>query len=252
MRSLALATLALGALLALPAAAGAATPVPSLTGPVVDEAGLLDVGAARRLEALARAARDRNGGSGPQLQFLVVKSLGGEPIADYSMRVAEAWKIGSRGRDDGVLVTVAVDDHDARIEVGGGLEGALTDAQASRIIRNTLVPAFQAGRYGDGLYAAGVQILSSLGALPEDVAREQARPPPRVRISSLLAVVLFLVVFVIRVIAGFGPRRRRHLWWGGGPWIGGGWGGGGFGGGGGGGWSGGGGGFSGGGASGRW
>jgi uncharacterized protein len=250
MRALALAPVAFAALLALPAAAGAATPVPSLTGPVVDEAGLLDVASARRLEALARAARDRAGGTGPQLQFLVVRSLEGEPIEDYSMRVAEAWKIGSRGRDDGVLVTVAVEDRAARIEVGGGLEGALTDAQASRIIRGTLVPAFQAGRYGDGLYATGVQILSTLGALPDDVAREQARPPPRVRISSLLLVVLFFVVFVVRVIAGFGPRRRRHLWWGGGPWIGGGWGGGGFGGGGG--WSGGGGGFSGGGASGRW
>jgi uncharacterized protein len=248
----ALRALALAALAAAPAGVRAATAIPPLTGPVVDAAGLLDGGAERRLDALARAARTQEGAQGVQLQYLLVRSLDGEPIEDYSMRVAEAWRIGTKGRDDGVLVTVAVDDRAVRIEVGGGLEGGLTDAQASRIIRGTIVPAFRAGQYGDGLYDAGVQILSALGALPKDVARRQVRSPAPVHFSSLAIVAFFLVMFLVRVFSGFGPRRRRHLWWGGGPWMGGGgWGGGGgFGGGGG--WSGGGGGFSGGGASGRW
>ncbi|ABS25134.1 YgcG family protein [Anaeromyxobacter sp. Fw109-5] len=247
---------ALAALLAVVAAPSAARPevaIPPLTGPVVDAAGLLGREDVRRLEALARAARAREGGAGVQLQYLVVPALEGEPIEDYSIRVAEAWKIGTRGKDNGVLVTVAVEDRAVRIEVGGGLEGGLTDLQSSRIIRGTIVPAFRAQRYGQGLYDAGVQILGALGALPSGL--QPARTPrPQVRLSSLAILALFILMFVGRALTGFGPRRRRHLWWGGGPWIGGGgWGGGGGGGfGGGGGWSGGGGGFSGGGASGRW
>jgi len=217
---------------------------------VVDAAGLLDAASVRRLDALSRAARAQQGGEGVQLQYLVIPSLEGEPIEDYAIRVAEAWRIGTKGRDNGVLVVVSVQDRAVRIEVGGGLEGGLTDAQASRIIRNTIVPAFRQGRYGDGLNAAGVEILAALGALPQDVARHAARSPPAVHFGSLAIVAFFMILFLVRVFSGFGPRRRRSLWWGGGPWIGGGWGGGG--GGGGGGWSGGGGGFSGGGASGRW
>lgn len=245
---------AFAALLAVVAAPPAARPevaIPPLTGPVVDAAGLLGRDDVRRLEALARAARAPEGGTGVQLQYLVVPSLEGEPIEDYSIRVAEAWKIGTRGEDNGVLVTVAVEDRAVRIEVGGGLEGGLTDLQSSRIIRGTIVPAFRAQRYGQGLYDAGVQILGALGALPSGVEPVR-RPQPQVRLSSLAILALFILMFIGRALTGFGPRRRRHLWWGGGPWIGGGgWGGGGgFGGGGG--WSGGGGGFSGGGASGRW
>jgi uncharacterized protein len=243
---------AAGALAALPREAAALVEVPPLTGPVVDRAGLLPADAERRLEALARAARGAGGG-GVQLQYLIVPSLEGEPIEDFSIRVAEAWKLGTREADNGVLVTVAVQDRAVRIEVGGGLEGGLTDAQSSRIIRGTIAPAFQAQRYGEGLYDAGVQILGALGALPSGVEPTQRRVQPGSRFSALGLLGFFIAVFVFRVLTGFGPRRRRHLWWGGGPWLGGGRGGfGGFGGGGGGSWSGGGGGFSGGGASGRW
>ncbi|HET9554824.1 MAG TPA: TPM domain-containing protein [Anaeromyxobacteraceae bacterium] len=244
--------LALAALVALPAAAGALE-VPRLSGPVVDEAGLLDRAAVRRLEALSHAAQAAEGGAGVQLQYLVVRSLEGEAIEDYSMKVAEAWKLGTKAKGNGVLVLVAVEDRAVRIEVGEGIEGGLTDVQSSRIIRGTIVPAFREGRYGEGLYGAGVQILSALGALPKDVARSAARPSGGVRVGGLGFVGLFVLFIVLRALLfGFSGRRRRGFWGGGGPFIGGGWGGGGFGGGGGGGWSGGGGGFSGGGASGRW
>lgn len=254
----ALGGLALAAALAAALPAAAETPIPALTGPVVDAAGVLGRGDVERLSALSRAARDAQGGAGVQLQYLLVRTLDGEPIEDYSIRVAEAWKLGTRGADNGVLVTVAVEDRRVRIEVGGGLEGGLTDLQSSRIIRGTLAPAFGAGRYGEGLYQAGVQILGALGALPSGVAAP--RPQRRgTHLSSLAVLLFFVVAFIVRVLTGFGPRRRSALWWGGGPWGGGGGpfgggglGGGGFGGGGGGGWSGGGGGFSGGGASGSW
>jgi uncharacterized protein len=243
--------------LALAAMLLAAAPVPPLTGPVVDAAGLLDARAERSLAELATAARGAEGGQGVQLQYLVVRSLEGEAIEDYSIRVAEAWKIGSKGKDNGVLVVVAVEERSVRIEVGGGIEGGLTDLQAGRIIRTTIAPAFRAGAYGQGLYDAGVQILSALGALPRGTAVPRAAPAPgRIGVSSLV-VGLFMLVMLFRILGAFGPRRsvlgrgrRGGGWWIGGPPFGGG-GFGGFGGGGGG-WGGGGGGFSGGGASGRW
>ncbi len=243
------------ALLALAAAARAEAPIPRLTGPVVDTAGILSPGDVRRLSDLARSARARDDGQGVQLQYLVVRSLEGEPIEDYSIRVAEAWKIGSKGKDNGLLVTVAVEDRTWRIEVGGGLEGEIPDALARRIGDRLLVPAFRAGRYADGLYDAGAELLTLAGVAPAEVqaqARARHRGVTGLPPGAGVLIAIFVVLGVISsIFRGFGPRRRRSMWWGGGPWIGGGWGGGGgFGGGGG--WSGGGGGFSGGGASGRW
>jgi uncharacterized protein len=245
--------LALALFLAIPVAGQAEIPVPSLAGPVVDQAGLLDGGSARRLEALARAARAHDGGRGVQLQYLIVKTLEGEAIEDFSMRVAEAWRLGGADTDNGLLVTVASEDRQVRIEVGQGIEGGLTDAQSARIIRGTIVPAFREGRFGEGLYDAGVQALSALGALPKDVARHAARGRPAQRLPGFGVVALVILSIVLRVMfGGMGFRRRRHFFgWGGGPFGGGGFGGFG-GGGGGGGWGGAGGGFSGGGASGRW
>lgn len=244
--------LALAALLAL--AHGLA--VPPLSGPVVDQAGLLSRGEARRLEQLARAGLGGEGGQVVQLQYLIVPSLEGDALEDFTIRVAEAWQLGTKAKGNGVLVVVARDDRKVRIEVGGGLEGELTDAQSSRIIRGVITPAFQARRFGDGLYDAGLQILTATGALPAEAARRQAaRPTHGARFGGLGFLALFVGFVVLRaVFFGFSPRRRRGFWGGGGPFIGGaglggGWGGGG---GGGGGWSGGGGGFSGGGSSGSW
>ncbi len=247
---------AAAALLALATVARAQPAVPPLTGPVVDTAGLLSPGDARRLSELARSARAREDGQGVQLQYLVVPSLEGDPIEDYSIRVAESWKIGTKGKDNGLLVTVAVQDRAWRIEVGGGLEGEIPDALARRIGDQIIVPAFRGGRYADGLYDAGAQLLTLAGVAPEDVqahARSRRRGVTRLPSGAGVLIAIFVVLWIVsNVFRGFGPRRRRSMWWGGGPWIGGGGlGGGGFGGGGGG-WSGGGGGFSGGGASGRW
>jgi uncharacterized protein len=245
--------LLLAALLAL----GAAGDVPALTGPVVDQAGLLSPTERQRLEELCRAANQGRGGETVQLQYLVVSSLAGEPIETYSMRVAERWQLGTKAKDNGVLVVVARQDRKVRIEVGGGLEGQLTDIQSARIIRNVIAPAFQSGRYGAGLYDAGVQILAATGALPQDTApRPAASEDQGIQISPLLIIAIIVGFLVLRgLLFGFSSRRRGGFWGGGGPFIGGGgFGGGGFGGGGssGGSGGGGGGGFSGGGASGSW
>lgn len=243
----------MAALLCWAAPAAAGRPVPALRGPVVDEAGLLDGRSVRALEELSRRARGGEGGPGVQLQYLIVRSLEGEALEAYSMRVAEAWKLGTRGKDNGVLVLVALEERKVRIEVGGGIEGGLTDVQSGRIIRNSIAPAFREKRYGEGLLRAGREILAALGALPAG-SRDLPRGGGWHALGGLLPWLLLLgVPFLILAVRGV-DRGRRGRFGGWGGWGGGGWGGGGgfSGGGGGGSWGGGGGGFSGGGASGSW
>jgi uncharacterized protein len=252
---LAVLVLASSALLAFPARASARA-VPPLAGPVVDEAGILAARDRERLGSLCRAAWGLPEGQRVQLQYLILGSLEGEDIEGFSSRAFEAYKLGDRSKDNGVLLVVSRDDHRVRIETGYGTEGALTDVQANRIIRNTLAPAFRVGRYGDGLYDAGVEILSALDALPKGTSRTVVRGEGRAGIS-IVFVLIFLVFIAVRLFTGFGPRRRFFGGGFGGPFGGGlgggGWGLGGGGGGlGGGGWGGGGGRSGGGGASGGW
>lgn len=217
-------------------------PVPSLSGPVVDRAGVLSQAEAAGLDALARRSLD---GGGPQLAFLIVPSLEGEVIEDYSMRVAEKWKLGSRERDDGLLFVVSIGDRVARIEVGGGIEGALTDVQAGRIVREIMIPAFRREAYGEGLHAAALRSLGHLGV-------EGGELPPAASddfdpLSVLAFLVLVAIVFVFRRYIPVGDDTGGYRGGsGGGSRGGGGYRGGG------GGYRGGGGGFSGGGASGKW
>jgi uncharacterized protein len=224
---------------------------------VVDEAGVLDARGRSALDALCRAAWEQPAEKRVQLQYLLVRSLEGDDIESYAVRVFEEWKLGDEDRDNGVLVVVAVEDRRVRIETGYGTEGGLTDAQSGRIIRQVIAPAFRQGAYAEGLYEAGVQILGALGGLPQDVSARRARPGAVPPLGASAIIILMIIAFVTRVLTSFGPRRRfsgRRGGWGmwGGPFggMGGGFGGG-FGGGGGG-WGGGGGRSGGGGASGGW
>jgi uncharacterized protein len=97
-----------------------------------------------------------------QIAILILQSLDGDGLEEYSLRVAEKWKLGQKGKDNGVLLLVAVDDHKMRIEVGQGLEGVLTDAQSSRIIRNEIAPEFRRGDYDAGVRAGVNGIIKSI------------------------------------------------------------------------------------------
>ncbi|MCK5520050.1 MAG: TPM domain-containing protein, partial [Candidatus Marinimicrobia bacterium] len=88
--------------------------------------------------------------SGVQLAVLTVSDLQGESIEGYSMRVAEAWALGEKGKDKGALLLIAVNDHRVRIEVGYGLEEKLTDYQSGRIIRERITPHFRNNDYDSG------------------------------------------------------------------------------------------------------
>jgi uncharacterized protein len=189
-------------------------------------------------------------------------------IEEYTNRTAEAWRVGDQARDNGAVLFVFVGDRRVRIEVGYGLEGALPDALASRIINDEITPRFREGRYGEGLIAGVDAIMRATKGEYQPIERKSSRTPAR---TVLLFILLLLIVGVgvpilseinaiqnSRTYSGRGSMRgRRSGHWGssGGGLFGGGggsWGGGGGSFGGGGGFSGGGGSFGGGGASGSW
>jgi uncharacterized protein len=98
-----------------------------------------------------------------QIAVLIISSLDGESLEDYAIMVAEKWALGKKDKDNGVLLLIAVDDHKMRIEVGEGLEGVLTDAMSSRIIRNEMAPAFRRGDFDSGVTAAIDGIVKAIG-----------------------------------------------------------------------------------------
>lgn len=235
-----LAILLLAALLLTAGSAFAAPAIPKAQGYVNDYAGLLSPPVKGQIENFL-AGFERSDST--QISVLTVPSLEGEDIEGYSVRVAQAWGIGQKDKDNGALLLVAKEERAVRIEVGYGLEDRLTDLLAGRIVDQEIVPRFKTGDF-DGGVKAGVQAMvdATRGAYTGDPAtrKKKQRFP-----YEALIWLLFLGPGVLRMFAG-GHRRGGR----GGGFYGGGFGGGGGGGGGFGGF--GGGGFGGGGASGRW
>src|SRR6202453_4307411 len=131
-------------------AAFADVAVPPLTGRVVDQTGTLSAG---DIAALTQTLKGLELRKGSQVAVLIVPTTEPETIEQYSIRAAEAWKIGRKKIDDGALLVVAKNDHKLRIEVGYGLEGALTDVTARRIIDEEIAPKFKAGDFAGGVTA---------------------------------------------------------------------------------------------------
>jgi len=207
--------------------------------------------------------------SGAQFIIYIFPSLENEALEDFTIRCVQSWKVGQKKYDNGLVLFVFVKEQKLRIEVGYGLEGTITDAFSSRVIREYIAPAFQRSQYGVGLNAAADAIIAKIKGGEAPVPPMQQRDTRRESDEEDLGVqaVIFILVIVFLVIVPMLSRGRRKggcggcifpfFFPGGGITLGGGGGGfssgGGFGGfGGGGGFSGGGGGFGGGGASGGW
>ncbi len=201
--------------------------------------------------------------SGAQFIIYIFPSLESEALEDFTMRCAERWKVGQKKYDNGLILFVFVKEQKVRVEVGYGLEGTITDAVSSRVIREQIAPAFQQGQYGRGLSAAADAIIARIRGGEASVPPSQQRGRQQasgedigvVPVIIILLVVFFVIVPMLRRGGrggGCGGCVLPFLLSGGGTTFGGGGGfsGGGFGGGGG--FSGGGGGFGGGGASGGW
>ena len=159
---------------AWPAFAQQLQAIPPLDSPVVDTTGTL---AAGERDALVRQALDLQRRKGSQLQVLVVPTTQPEDIAQYAQRAYDQWKLGRKGVDDGVLVLVAKDDRRARIQPGYGLEGAIPDATAARVIQEYMAPKFRDGDYGGGLVDATGMLVKLIDgeALPAPVSGNRAQ-----------------------------------------------------------------------------
>lgn len=126
---------------------------------VHDDAGVLSPQTVQTLEMQLKLHEDSTGN---QIAILIINSLNGEAIEDYSLRVAEQWKLGKEKNDNGVLLLIAKEDRKMRIEVGQGLEGVLTDALSNQIIRNEMVPKFRQENYDGGVLLAVNSIVQAI------------------------------------------------------------------------------------------
>jgi uncharacterized protein len=174
------------------AIAGAQVPVPPMGSRVTDQTATLTDEQKSVLEQTLRSFETRKGS---QVVVLIVPSTAPETIEQYALRVAEQWKPGRKNVDDGALLVVAKDDRTLRIEVGYGLEGALTDADSKRIISEVIVPRFRQGDFHGGIAAGVDRILRVIDGEPLP-APEERSPAERRGIGSILPVLMILALVV--------------------------------------------------------
>jgi uncharacterized protein len=182
--------------------------VPPLTGRVVDQAGMLDAGQRQRLESVLA---DYEAKTGSQIAVLLVKSTEPEAIEQYSIRVTDAWKLGRKGVDDGVLLMVARDNPRSlrrlRIEAGRGVQGVLTDAQSKRVLQDVIAPYFQKEQYYEGL-VAGVGAIATLLNQEKFPAPAQKGAAQQQEDDGGGMIGIVFIVFGMIVIASMFRRRR--------------------------------------------
>jgi len=203
------------------------------------------------IQALEQTLAEFESQTTNQVAVLLIPTLAGDSLEDYSIRLAEKWQIGQKGRDNGVILLIVKQDRKIRMEVGYGLEGVLPDSLAGDIVREVIAPRFRQGQFYQGIRDGLGAIMAATRGEYKGTPRRKPRKSPT---SWFWPLFLFFMFF--SAVANIYRRRRYYstrrggrihggpMWWGGG------FGGGGFGGGGG--FSGGGGGFGGGGASGGW
>ncbi|WP_050475784.1 TPM domain-containing protein [Herbaspirillum rhizosphaerae] len=194
-----------------PAGAQDFVAVPALSSHVIDQAHMLQE---QQRSALDQVLAEYETRTGSQIAVLLISSTAPEAIEQYGIRVADAWKLGRKGIDDGVILIVAKDNSKAlrrlRIEAGRGVQGSLTDAKSKRILEDVIAPHFRQNDYYGGL-AAGVSALTSLLDEEHLPAAEKARQAAAQEDDGwieLIAVVVFLAIFFGVIM--FARRRPRN------------------------------------------
>jgi uncharacterized protein len=189
-------------LLGVSLAASAQVAVPPVAR-VTDQTGTLSAEQKAGLERMLQAFETRKGS---QIAVLMVRTTGGEAIEQYALRVAEAWKLGRKGVDDGALLAIAKDDRALRIEVGYGLEGALNDATAKRIVAEVITPRFREGDFFGGISAGVDRMIKVIDGEPLPAP---ARSAPQLDggVFQFLPIVLIAAMVVggvLRALLGRG------------------------------------------------
>ena len=182
----------------------AAPDLPRLTGRVVDNANLLSAASASAIESKLKGLEDK---SGIQLVVATIPSLGGDEIEPYANRLFRAWKLGDQKKNNGTLLLIAPKEHKARIEVGYGLEGVLTDALSKLIITNALVPRFKTGDFQGGIEKGVDDIIAVLSTDQSDWTKRpdlQAQPQDDAGISPVMIFIIVIGIIVLVMVF----RRR--------------------------------------------
>ena len=177
----------------------AQVPVPPLTGHVIDQTGTLTTEQKATLEQTLVAFEAKKGS---QLAVLMVASTAPEEIEQFALRVAEKWKLGRKRVDDGAIVVVAKNDRAVRVEVGYGLEGALTDVTSKRIISETMLPQFRVQDYFGGITAGVGQIIRVVDGEPLPAASNGARGESPGSIQQYLPMFFIVALAVGGVLRG--------------------------------------------------
>ena len=175
--------------------------IPTLSARVTDQTATLSAEQTVSLEQTLQAFEARKGS---QVAVLIVASTLPESIEEYSLRVVEQWKLGRKKIDDGVLLIVAKDDHALRIEVGYGLEGALTDATSKRIISEVITPHFKQGEYFAGIVAGLAQIIRVIDgeSLPEPAAEADRATGKLQQYVPVLFIIVLALGGLLRAVLG--------------------------------------------------
>ena len=170
--------------------------VPQLTGRVVDRTGTLS---SSDIAALSQKLGDFEARKGSQIAVLIVPTTNPESIEQFSIRVAEAWKVGRKKVDDGAILVVAKNDRHLRIEVGYGLEGALTDVTSRRIIDEVITPKFREGDFAGGISAGAERMMRVVDGEPLPAPSRSANFANLDDIGPAVPFVLFASL----VVGGF-------------------------------------------------
>jgi uncharacterized protein len=193
------------------------------TAPVNDFAHVIDAESAAELDRRIRALQSATGDTVIVATVPTFKPYG--DIREYATKMFEngGRGIGAKGKDNGLLIVLAVEDRQIKIEPGYALEEFITDGFAGETIRNVIAPEFRQGRYGSGLLAGTTSIINRIaerrGVTLSDVPQQQVSPSvdrPHIPIS----LIIFVIIVMIMLSRGGGGPKRRRRYWGGGPWSG--------------------------------
>jgi len=185
--------------------------IPEPTGYVNDHAGVMDEASRARLEAFLDQVEKK---TGAQFAVLTVKRTAPLTASEYKVKVFDQWKIGKKGEDNGLLLLVATDEHEARFETGYGLEGTLPDGLESRIFRNEMAPRFRAGDYAGGITAGMLacarRVAAEKGVTLEwdgkELRYDENRGGPPSLPRFVIAIMILLGIIVLRAVTRRGGR----------------------------------------------
>lgn len=186
---------------------------PPLDRPIIDQTGTFSSTQINDLSAQIKTGRSKKS---YQIGVLMMPSLNGRDIESYSIEVARSWGIGEKGKNNGVLLLIAKNDHQLRIEVGSGLEGDLTDAESGRIIRNVITPKFKVDDFYGGVSAGLTSIQAQVEGRADPSSKESAADIGQ-SIQDTVETWFFVIVGGFGVISWIGSMlARSKSWWAGG------------------------------------